>query len=107
MADLYQIPGELNLHLTQGDDAIVVYDFDIVLTGGYSFSSLIEINDGTEVSVAVSGTYLASGVITAYFTDAILEPIPVGDHKWYLMWTISENSRRVLGGKFELVQFPP
>jgi len=106
MADLDQIPGELNLKATQGDDLILVTDFNIGLTGGYSFTSAIEVNDGTTVSIAVSGTFLVSGVLTAYFTDTILSALNVGDHKWYLMWVKGDVSRKVLAGEFKLIQFP-
>jgi len=105
MADLSQVPGILNLSLARGDDLPLVCDFDFALTGGYSFSSQVDFQDGTSLAIPVSGTFLVSGVLTAYFMDT--DDWAIGDHNWYLRWVVggSGNGRKILAGEFKLVPY--
>jgi len=107
MTTYQQIPGELNLEVGLGDDLSKLIDFDISLVG-YTFEAKVEPSDGsTAVSMTVANTDLANGQITIGLTDTQITAIGAGTtNKWYLTWTISGASRRVLAGKFIVKDYP-
>lgn len=104
MADLTEIPGELNIKWTVGSDFSKLLDFDIVLTG-YTFSAKV-VHASTTTDITVANTDLSVGQITLSLTDAQIDAIGAGVHKWYLTWTTGTTSRRVLAGDFEIVNYP-
>lgn len=104
MADLEQIPGELNIKVGLGDDFSKLIDFDIVLTG-YTFVGKVEHN-GTTTDITFTNTDLSAGQVTISLTDAQITAIGAGVHRWYMAWTTGTTTRRVLAGTFEIVSYP-
>ena len=102
MADITQLPGNLNISTTIHDDFSFLLDFSIVLTG-YTFSAKIVSNTGTETALTVTATDLSTGQITLSTTDVVLTAIGAGQHSWYLQWIApTAIDRRVLSGSFIL-----
>lgn len=101
MADITQLPGNLNIATTIYDDLSILLDFNIALTG-YTFSSKI-VKDGAETTITVTNTSLATGQITLSVANTVLAGVGAGNHDWYLSWiTNTAVDRRVLIGKFTL-----
>lgn len=106
MATLEQLPAELNLEIGLGDDLSMPVDFSIDLTG-YTFAAkVVRIPDETITDIAVANTNLATGQIALSLTDAQITALGVGNHRWYLIWTIGSASRRVLAGGFAIKAYP-
>jgi hypothetical protein len=104
MADIEQLPGELNITTTADDDLSVLLDFDVVLTG-YTFVAKVE-HYQTTTTITVTNTDLAAGKITISLTNTQLTAIGAGIHKWYLNWTTGTTDRRVLAGTFTIQNYP-
>jgi len=104
MADIEQIPGELNLLTTADDDFSVLLDFDVVLTG-YTFVAKVE-HGSTTTAMTVTATDLAAGKITISLTNLQLTTIGEGKFRWYLIWTTGTTDRRILAGTFTVQNYP-
>jgi hypothetical protein len=96
-----QLPARLDLHVGLGDDLSLLVDFDIVLTG-YTFAGAV-VKGGAETALTINSTSLATGQITIVLTDAQITALGVGTFVWYLTWTVSSASRRVLAGEFKVL----
>jgi hypothetical protein len=106
MATITQVPGELDIVITAGDDVSIDLDFDIALTG-YTFAALVVTDNETPTTVAmlVTNTDLATGKLNLSLTDVQTAAIGTGEFCWYLTWTITASTliRKVLRGKFSVV----
>ncbi len=104
MANLTNVPGELNIKTTR-DDFSVTLDFSIALTG-YTFAAyIVPKNVGTPVAMTVTAVDLSAGQIKLTVDDAVLAALSLDTHYWYLKWTDTDtNVRRVLAGDFQLVE---
>ena len=105
MAEITQIPAELDIEVTQGDDWSMLIDADIDLTG-YTFASKVEEVDGTSTDITVTETDLSAGQVTLSLTDTETDALSVINHKWYFDWTVSGATRRVLAGKYTIITYP-
>lgn len=106
MADFTQIPGELNIITARDDDFLFFLDFDIDLTG-YSFvSKIITAVTNTPISMTVDNVDLADGKISIALDATKMSKLALAEHHWYLDWSVSGKTRRVLAGTFTLVDYP-
>jgi len=106
MAKFTQIPGELDIIATHGDDFLFTLDFDINLTG-YTFSSkFVVFATNLETTITVTNTDLPLGQIKLSIPKATMAILPLGKSKWYLNWSTPTETRRVLAGVFEIVKYP-
>ena len=106
MTTLDQQPAKLDITISIDDDFSYLVDFDISLTG-YTFSAnVVKKLDGSETAISIATTDLASGQITISLTDAQIAALGEDKHKWYLTWTVSGLSRRVLAGDFTIRKYP-
>jgi hypothetical protein len=101
MADLQQVPGQLNITVTAIDDMSIALDFDISLTG-YTFTAFVQTVTAS-TAITVTAVSLANGQITLSLTNTQLTTIGVGYHEWYLAWNDGTNDRRVLAGNFTIL----
>ena len=84
MTTFEQLPGELNIEGSAGDDLSLALDFDIALTG-YTFESKV-VHSGTTTTITVTNTNLSEGQITLSLTDAEITALGIGTWYWYLTW---------------------
>jgi hypothetical protein len=98
MTTLSQTPGDLDIEVGMGDDLSLLLDFDIVLTS-YTFAGAVVKLD-KETAISVANTDLSAGQITISLTDTQITALGTGHYRWYLTWTLSGTSRRVLAGDF-------
>jgi len=102
MATITQLPGVLDIEVGLGDDLSLLLDWDINLTG-YTFEGKIsKAGTGTITDITIINTDLAAGKITLILTDTQILALGAEVHGWYLRWTVSDNSRRVLTGAFTI-----
>jgi hypothetical protein len=104
MADLEQIPGELNLSFVGGDDFI----FTATISGDYSaHTHSAKIYDGNKevASFTVVPVYLApNSTMTFTLTDTqTLSAIPSA-LSWYYTQTLAGITRTILSGTVEVVK---
>jgi hypothetical protein len=99
MTTFSQTPGELDIEVGLGDDLSLLLDFDISLAG-YTFAGMV---NSTPISIA--STDLANGQITISLSDTQITALGAGNHRWYLIWTLSGASRRVLAGEFRVMGY--
>ena len=108
MADVTQVPGRLNIKLTQGDDLSILLDFDISLTG-YTFTANVIETNADSTTITVVETDLSNGQITLTMTDTLSALLTITEdnsfHSWYLDRTNAGNQRRYLAGDFEVVKY--
>ena len=107
MADIEQLPGELNIKTSISDDLSILLDFNLNLTG-YTFSAnIVKAGGQTLVPFAIATTDLTNGKITISVTDVQLTAIGVGENNtWWLKWktpTPDLIDRKILSGKIILV----
>lgn len=99
-----QIPGGLDIEIGAGDDLSMLCDFNISLSG-YTFVAKVTKGDGAEVSMTVVNTDLPNGQITLSLTDSQISTLGT-ENQWYLAWTITGTTRRVLAGDFMVRAYP-
>lgn len=108
MTEVTQVPGELDIKITQGDDMSILLDFDISLSG-YTFESKVIEADDTETVITVVATDLGEGQVTLTMTDTLSGALNLtgGNTKdrWYLDRTNAGNQRRLLAGNFQVILF--
>ena len=97
MADVKQLPAEVNLEIVAGDDWSRLVDFNINLTG-YTFVAITS----TGVVITVTNTDLTNGQITLSMSDATTALLKNGS-TWYLAWTIGGLTRKVFEGNVSVV----
>lgn len=105
MADLEQLPGELNLKVSISDDFSFLLDFNIDLTG-YTFTgSMIKAGNTATASFTITESNLSEGKIIVSITKEDLATIGTGkNHSWWLKWVQPTSiDRKILAGKVELV----
>ena len=105
-ASVNDVPGQLDIYATVGDDWSMPLNFDLNMTG-YSFESWVLVQQaGTtkKQELTVTETDLASGIITLSLTDAQTTNLgEINKRPWYLVWTTGGNeTRTVLAGNFSL-----
>ena len=107
MTELTQQPATLNITISIDDDFSYLVDFDINLTG-YTFAGAVVKypENSVETAISIATTDLTNGQITISLTDAQITALGQGVHKWYLTWTVSGLSRRVLAGDFTIRKYP-
>ena len=105
MADLVQLPAELNLKVSIADDFSFILDFDIDLTGYTFTASMIKSGGIVTASFTVTEISLSEGKISLSITKEDLATIGTGkNHTWWLKWVQPTNiDRKILAGKVELV----
>lgn len=120
MAELTQLPGELNLRLVQGDELNVDCDFDVNITGytitnsvyvtnvyaaGGGGSGFVTTVGATVTTFGQTVTNAATGQIKLGLTEdksALLSPA-IG-YRWYLRWVDTSGvTRTVLSGTITTV----
>jgi hypothetical protein len=106
MTELRQEPALLDVWVAIDDDWSYLLDFDIVLTG-YTFAgNVVSGLTSALTAITIATTDLAAGKITVSLTDTQITALGLGTHKWYITWTVSGLSRRVLAGNFKVEQYP-
>jgi hypothetical protein len=105
MANIEQLPGELNIKTSVSDDFSVLLDFSINLTGYTFTANAVKAGGVTLSAFTVTPTDLAAGQITLSITKELLTTIGVGsNHTWWLKWIKPTSiDRKVLAGTLELV----
>jgi len=113
MADLYETPAELNLYIGRGGSftRLLIWYTDKTKTTrknltGYTFAGKVEEADGSTTDIAFTDTNLAQGEVTMSLTLAQMNAIGLGTHHWYKAWTVGGESRRVVAGKFTVLDYP-
>jgi hypothetical protein len=106
MAEFLQTPGELNITASHDDDFEFYLTFDINLTG-YTFSAqVVTIATNALVPLTVTPINLTLGQIKISLTKATMATLTSAKHHYYLDWTASAKTRRVLAGLFEVIDYP-
>lgn len=103
MADLKQLPAELNIRIFQGDELPPIeMEFDIPITG-YTFDGAIYIPATKQsVPLVLDVTHLAERKI--FFSCEASASIPRGKQRWSLRWHTPEGfTRSFAAGEFEVV----
>lgn len=104
MTTFSQIPGDLDIEIGTGDDLSMLCDFNISLTN-YTFVAKVIKGDGVEVDMTIINTDLTNGKITLGLSDAQISTLGT-ENLWYLAWTITGTTRRVLAGDFLVRAYP-
>jgi len=100
MADVEQIPGELNIEIVQGDDLSLQFSIDENLSGYSCYAAIHVLNGGsvTGQTAISSGTSLSW--IQVDFSATITAALEVtgddGAHNWKLVTTDTAGSIRTL-----------
>lgn len=106
MTDFTQIPGLLNITAARSDDFLFFLEFNIDLTG-YSFSSkIITAATNTPILMTVNNVDLSEGKISIALDVAKMSKLALAVHHWYLDWSVSGTTRRVLAGTFTAIDYP-
>lgn len=82
MAKFEQIPGVLDIYISSGDGAAILFDANIDLTG---YTMVTTVDDPAFPGIAVTPTNLAAG----QFTLTIAAGAPETNTRWRLRWTPS------------------
>jgi hypothetical protein len=105
MTDFTQIPGLLNITTARSDDFLFFLEFNIDLTG-YSFSSkIITAVTNTPISMTVADVDLSEGQISIALDATKISKLALMVHHWYLDWSVSGTTRRVLAGTFTVIDY--
>lgn len=120
MAELTQLPGELNLRLVQGDELNVDCDFDVNVTG-YTITNSVYVTNVYASGGGGSGFVTTVGATVTTFgqtvTNAAAGQIRLGlpedksallspaiGYRWYLRWVDTSGvTRTVLSGTITTV----
>jgi hypothetical protein len=106
MTNLQQLPAELNIEIAISDDFSYLFDFDINLTS-YTFEGAVSKSPNGELTeFTIVETDLSTGQITVSLTYDQINALGVGTHTWYLSWTVSSTTRKVLAGNFTVKDYP-
>lgn len=115
MAEFTQLPGELNLRFTQGDQVILNCDFDVNVTG-YTITNVIYVADSYSYGGGGSGFITTAGATVTTFDQSITNAStglvtldlpenksallsPVVSYRWYLRWVDTNSvTRTILSG---------
>ena len=106
MAELEQLPSEVNISAVLRDSFTSDIDFDIDMTG-YVVTAYVDIIAGDQEAFTVAVTSLALGTFTISLTAAQMAAIGLGIHGWYLQWTITATSavRTAFAGTFTVTKY--
>jgi len=106
MAELEQLPSEVNISAVLRDSFTSDIDFDIDMTG-YVVTAYVDIIAGDQEAFTVAVTSLALGTFTISLTAAQMTTIGLGTHGWYLQWTITATSavRTAFAGTFTVTKY--
>lgn len=106
MAELDQLPSEINISAVFRDSFSTAIDFDIDMTG-YVVTAFVDIVKGDQEAFDVAETNLSLGQITISLTAAQMETIGVGEHAWYFQWVITATGavRTAFAGSFEVTKY--
>ena len=106
MAELQQLPSEINISAVLRDSFTTDIDFDIDMTG-YVVTAFVDIVAGTQEEFTVVETDLSLGQLTISLTAAQMETIGEGEHGWYLQWVITATSavRTAFAGEFTVTKY--
>ena len=106
MAELQQLPSEINISAVFRDSFTTDIDFDIDMTG-YVVTAYVDIVGGDQEDFTVVETDLSAGQLTISLTAAQMEIIGEGNHGWFLQWVITatEEVRTAFAGKFTVTKY--
>ena len=106
MAELQQLPSEINISAVYRDSFSTDIDFDIDMTG-YVVTAYVDILAGTEQAFTVVETDLSAGQITISLTAAQMATIGEGEHKWYFQWVVTATAavRTAFAGTFVVTKY--
>lgn len=101
-----QLPGELNIEMTDDNDLVFSIDWHMDLTD-YEFDANIIPKDceADEIPMTVEVTSLTGGKMNITVTTASILDLTPSTNKWYLNWTTPAPEsyvRTVLAGAFVL-----
>jgi hypothetical protein len=99
MSTYDQLPGNLNLRWSVGDDLSVLLDFDIALTSYTATATIYSTLTGATVATFTTAiTDAAAGKINISLTDAQTTTLGPGTFRWSLVWTLGAVSRTSMEG---------
>ncbi len=100
MPDLAQVPGRLNLTVTQGDDFSFQLDFDVE-TVSWTLVAVVDL--ASPVSFTLSNA--TGGIVTLSLTSGQTAALPLGITNWYLDRSDTGSQRRYVAGTLNVVQY--
>ena len=106
MAELQQLPSEINISAVFRDSFSTDIDFDIDMTG-YVVTAFVDIVGADQEDFTVVETDLSAVQLTISLTAAQMETIGEGTHGWFLQWVITATSavRTAFAGAFEVTKY--
>lgn len=106
MAELQQLPSEINISAILRDSFSTDIDFDIDMTG-YVVTAFVDILAGDQEEFTVVETDLSLGQLTISLTAAQMVIIGEGDHRWYFQWTVTATGavRTAFAGAFKVSKY--
>lgn len=100
MPDVEQVPGRLNITVTQGDAFSIDLTFDVSISG-WNWDADVVHSAGTQAITITPG----SGKITLSLTSGQTGVLPLGVANWYLDRVDTAEERRYVAGTFNVVQY--
>ena len=106
MAELLQLPSEINISAVFRDSFSTDIDFDIDMTG-YVVTAYVDILAGDQEEFTVVETDLSLGQVTISLTAAQMAIIGEGEHRWYFQWVVTATSavRTAFAGEFTVTKY--
>jgi hypothetical protein len=99
-----QLPANLGLRWTVGNDFSALLDFDIPLTSYTATAAIYStITGATVATFTTTITDAAAGKINISLTDAQTATIGPGTFRWSLVWTLGAVSRTSMEGYVDAI----
>ena len=103
MSDLSQIPATVNITINQGDDFNRLVTIGIVGgIVGYTLECAVETINGL-IPMTITPSDLSSGKFYISLTEIQTALIPPAGSRWYLKWTVTDQTRTAIEGDFLVI----
>lgn len=100
-----QLPAQLNLRWSVGDDFSALLDFDVSLVG-YSAAAVVY-STTTGATVATFTTTIpdaTAGTVNIALSDTQTAALGAGTYGWQLSWTVGATTRTAMEGFIDAIQ---
>lgn len=98
-----QLPGELNIEMTEDNDLVFAINWDKDLTDYTFTANIVPKSCDTEIPMGIQITSASSGTMNVVISASSIADIVPSTNRWYMNWeTPSPESylRTVLAGAF-------
>ena len=106
MAEYAQIPGNLDLVATRGDDFQLNLAFNIDLTGYTLSANVVTVSTNVLIPLTITNTNLSLGEIKLSLPKTTLASLSTSIHHWRLDWNSGSLYRKALSGNFQVIDYP-